>query len=183
MLRNYNNYQQSPFRQHAYNQAAVADHQQDVANQQRYHSGAGVNHRGYDNGGMTHDTGRMAAYESGNTMQQAMRAMETGLNHEAMQVQDRKMDLADNEQGRKNLDTEYKNTNEQARIAAAERMNAANNQGLSGLMDDMNNGFAGISNNGFAGISPEGMKVPNYDLYSNQGKRTGGSYFGQALLG
>lgn len=175
MFRNYNNYQQSPFRQHAYNQAAIADHQQDFANQQRYHSAAGVNHRGYDVDKSTHDTGRMAAYEAGNTMQQAMRAMETGLNNEAMQVQDRKMDIAENEQGRKNLDTEYQSINEQARIAAAERMNAANNQGLSGLMDDMNNGFAGVS--------PEVMKVPNYDLYSNNGKRTGGSYFGQALLG
>ena len=176
MLRNYNNYQQSPFRQHAYNQAAIADHYNDVANQQRYHSNAGVNHRGYDVDKSTHDTGRMAAYESGNTMQQAMRAMETGLNHEAMQVQDRKMDIAENEQGRKNLDTEYSRAAEMEKIRAAERMNNRNNQGLEGLMDGMNNGLVGVS--------PGAMQVPNYDLYSNNGKRTGGSsYFGQALLG
>ena len=52
-------------------------------------------------------TCQTCAPESGNMMQQATRAMATGLNHEMTQVQDRKMDLADNEQGRKNLDTEY----------------------------------------------------------------------------
>ena len=175
MLRNYNNYQQSPFRQHAYNQAAIADHYNDFANQQRYSSNAGVNHRGYDVDRSRHDTGRMASAESGNMMQQAMRAMETGLNHEMTQVQDRKMDLADNEQGRKNLDTEYSRAAEMEKIRAAERMNNRNNQGLEGLMDGMNTAFSGVS--------PENMQVPNYDLYSNNGNRMGGSYFGKALLG
>jgi hypothetical protein len=175
MLRNYNNYQQSPFRQHAYNQAAIADHYNDFANQQRHHSNAGVNHRGYDVNKSTHDTGRMAAYESGNTMQQAMRSMETAFNNEATQVQDRKMDLADNEQGRKNLQTEYDRATQMEKIRAAERMNNRNNQGLEGLMDGMNTAFSGVS--------PENMQVPNYDLYSNNGNRMGGSYFGRALLG
>lgn len=175
MLRNYSNYQVSPFRQHAYNQAAIADHYNDVANQQRYSSNAGVNHRGYEADKSTHDAGRMAFAESGNMMQQAMRAMETGLNHEMTQVQDRKMDLADNEQGRKNLDTEYNRQIEMEKLAAAERMNERNNQGLEGLMDGMNTAFSGVS--------PENMQVPNYDLYSNNGNRMGGSYFGRALLG
>lgn len=175
MLRNYNNYQVSPFRQQAYNQAAIADHYNDVANQQRYSSNAGVNHRGYEADRSIHDAGRMASAESGNMMQQAMRAMETGLNHEMIQVQDRKMDLADNEQGRKNLDTEYNRQIEMEKLAAAERMNNRNNQGLEGLMDGMNTAFSGVS--------PENMQVPNYDLYSNNGNRMGGSYFGKALLG
>ena len=175
MLRNYNNYQVSPFRQHAYNQAAIADHYNDVANQQGYSGNAGVNHRGYEADRSTHDQGRMASVESGNMMQQAMRAMETGLNHEMTQVQDRKMDLADNEQGRKNLETEYNRNLEAEKIRAAERMNNRNNQGLEGLMDGMNTAFSGVS--------PENMQVPNYDLYSNDGNRMGGSYFGKALLG
>ena len=182
MLRNYNNYQVSPFRQHAYNQAAIADHYNDVANQQRYSSNAGVNHRGYESDRSIHDHGRMASTEAGNMMQQAMRAMETGLNHEMTQVQDRKMDLADNEQGRKNLETEYQNqyqqavaNNERAKISAAERMNAANNEGLSGLMDGMNSSFSGVSS--------EGMEIPSYNLYGRDGRRIGGDYFGKALLG
>ena len=88
---------------------------------------------------------------------------------------DRKMDLADNEQGRKNLETEYNRNLEAEKIRAAERMNNRNNQGLEGLTDNMNNAFSGLS--------PENMQVPNYDLYSNRGNRMGGSYFGNALLG
>ena len=175
MLRNYNNYQVSPFRQHAYNQAAIADHYNDVANQQRYSSNAGVNHRGYEADRSTHDAGRMASTESGNMMQQAMRTMETGLNNEMAQVQDRKMDLADNEQGRKNLDTEYNRQIEMEKLAAAERMNERNNQGL----DSLSNSFSGIAD----GLISDPMQVPNYDLYDNQKNRIGGSYFGKALLG
>lgn len=95
--------------------------------------------------------------------------------NENMNAYDRKMDLADNEQGRKNLETEYDRATQMEKIRAAERMNNRNNQGLEGLMDGMNTAFSGVS--------PENMQVPNYDLYSNNGNRMGGSYFGKALLG
>lgn len=104
-----------------------------------------------------------------------MNAASHAMNNEMAQVQDRKMDLADNEQGRKNLETEYSRNLEAEKIRAAERMNNRNNQGLEGLMDGMNTAFSGVS--------PENMQVPNYDLYSNNGNRMGGSYFGKALLG
>ena len=97
------------------------------------------------------------------------------MNNEMAQVQDRKMDLADNEQGRKNLDTEYNRQIEMEKIAAAERMNNRNNEGL----DSLNNSFSGIAD----GLISDPMQVPNYDLYDNGKKRIGGSYFGNALLG
>ena len=58
-----------------------------------------------------------------------MNAASHAMNNEMSQVQDRKMDLADNEQGRKNLDTEYNRNLEAEKIRAAERMNNRNNQG------------------------------------------------------
>lgn len=97
------------------------------------------------------------------------------MNNEMTQVQDRKMDLADNEQGRKNLDTEYNREIELEKLAAAERMNERNNQGL----DSLSNSFSGIAD----GLISDPMQVPNYDLYDNGKNRIGGSYFGKALLG
>ena len=97
------------------------------------------------------------------------------MNNEMAQVQDRKMDLADNEQGRKNLDTEYSRQIEMEKLAAAERMNERNNQGL----DSLSNSFSGIAD----GLISDPMQVPNYDLYDNGKNRIGGSYFGNALLG
>ena len=104
-----------------------------------------------------------------------MNAAANAMNNEMSQVQDRKMDLADNEQGRKNLETEYSNQIERQRIAAAERMNNRNNEGL----DSLSNSFSGIAD----GLIQDPMQVPNYDLYDNGKKRIGGSYFGKALLG
>ena len=104
-----------------------------------------------------------------------MNASAHAMNNEMTQVQDRKMDLADNEQGRKNLDTEYNRQIQMEKIAAAERMNNRNNEGL----DSLSNSFSGIGD----GLVSDPMQVPNYDLYDNKKNRIGGSYFGNALLG
>ena len=104
-----------------------------------------------------------------------MNAAANAMNNEMAQVQDRKMDLADNEQGRKNLETEYANQIERQKIAAAERMNNRNNEGL----DSLSNSFTGLAD----GLIQDPMQVPNYDLYDNSKNRIGGSYFGKALLG
>jgi hypothetical protein len=95
------------------------------------------------------------------------------MNNEMAQVQDRKMDLADNEQGRKNLDTEYNRQIEMERLSAAERMNERNNQGL----DSLSNSFSSMGN----GFISDPMQVPDYDLY-DKNRRIGG-FFGEALLG
>lgn len=95
--------------------------------------------------------------------------------NENLNAWDRKMDLADNEQGRKNLQTEYDRATQMEKIRAAERMNNRNNQGLESLMDG--------TNTASSVELPVNMQVPDYDLYSNNGNRMGGSYFGRALLG
>ena len=99
------------------------------------------------------------------------------MNNEMTQVQDRKMDLADNEQGRKNLETEYMRAIEQAKIDAALQMNARDNQSL----DNMNNSFAGLASE--LGNVGNVAEVPEYDLYDQDNRRIGGSYFRKSLLG
>ena len=182
MLRNYNNYQ----RDHANWNAANAHQAQMLETQTQAHNDNLRKHQEMKKFGFGDPSTRgsvesmyqqvtpmehMANQHQMNMMNAASHAM----NNEMAQVQDRKMDLADNEQGRKNLETEYNRNLEAEKIRAAERMNNRNNQGLEGLMDGMNTAFSGVS--------PENMQVPNYDLYSNNGNRTGGSYFGKALLG
>ena len=75
---NHRDYSLSPLRDLAYNQAAQADAYADSAANARVDGTAGhAVQPGQNVGmGMGHDRGRMAAQESGNMMQQAMRSME-----------------------------------------------------------------------------------------------------------
>jgi hypothetical protein len=183
MLRNYNNYK----RDHANWAAAAANqakyqHAAQMANNQNVqaHKDLMSGQPGFNPNGRMEIDSMYAKYtpleqEANKHHMNMMNAASHAMNNEMTQVQERKMDLADNEQGRKNLQTEYDRATQMEKIRAAERMNNRNNQGLEGLMDGMNTAFSGVS--------PEQMQVPNYDLYSNNGNRMGGSYFGKALLG
>lgn len=182
MLRNYNNYKRDDANwnsayaaQSAMQQAQTQAHNDNLRKQREIRKfGFGdpnTKAAEYEMHSQITPMEQMANQHSMDMQNAAFHAM----NNEMAQVQDRKMDLADNEQGRKNLETEYNRNLEAEKIRAAERMNNRNNQGLEGLMDGMNTAFSGVS--------PENMQVPNYDLYSNNGKRIGGSYFGKALLG
>lgn len=183
MLRNYNNYAMDHANRRAA-QAAQNNWQHHAQNQQRainrvkgdyLKSGLGDPDRqswmNYHIAGAAHPHGEQME----NFHNQRMQAMQNYMDNEMAQVQDRKMDLADNEQGRKNLDTEYNRQIEMEKLAAAERMNERNNQGL----DSLSNSFSGIAD----GLISDPMQVPNYDLYDNGKNRIGGSYFGNALLG
>ena len=125
-----------------------------------------------------------------------MNAAAHAMNNEMVQVQDRRMDLADMEQQRKVAQTEYERqvamqnaANEAAQIEAQERMNTRNAE-MKEKMNERNN--QGLDN-AFANLndsldSPEGtisdpFQVPDYTLYDNyDNKIGGGSYFSKALL-
>lgn len=186
MLRNYNNYQRdyanwaaAAANQAKYQNVARMAHNENLRKEKELRSGQpGFMGSGGGTLGAIRDMYRqitpieqMANQHYMNMQNAAAQAM----NNEMAQVQDRKMDLADNEQGRKNLDTEYNRQIEMEKLAAAERMNERNNQGLDSLSDS----FSGIAD----GLISDPMQVPNYDLYDNGKKRIGGSYFGNALLG
>ena len=183
MLRNYRNYQPSWNARNAaqYHQRMASDAQGAINREAQR-----INHDYLKWGGGSPDGGQwynlhMAQATAPHVNAQRQhnvgfhQNMANAMMAEQTQVDDRKMDLADNEQGRKNLETEYTQALDAEKIRAAERMNNRNNQGLEGLMDGMNTAFEGVS--------PENTQVPNYDLYSNNGNRMGGSYFGRALLG
>lgn len=183
MLRNYNNYQRdyanwaaAAANQAKHQNAAQMAHNQNVQAHKDLTSGQ----PGFNPNGRQEIEAMYAKYtpleqEANKHYMNMMNAASHAMNNEMTQVQDRKMDLADNEQGRKNLDTEYNRQIEMEKIAAAERMNERNNQGLDSLSDS----FSGIAD----GLISDPMQVPNYDLYDNGKKRIGGSYFGNALLG
>ena len=182
MLRNYNNYQ----RDYANWNAAAAHQQQMLEMQTQAHNDNLRKHKELRKFGLGDPNMSLAinemyqqitpleqmAYQAQMNM---MNAAAHAMNNEMTQVQDRKMDLADNEQGRKNLDTEYNRQIQMEKIAAAERMNNRNNEGLDSLSDS----FSGLTD----GLMQDPMQVPNYDLYDNSKNRIGGSYFGNALLG
>lgn len=182
MLRNYNNYQ----RDHAnWNRAYAAQNAMQEAQKQAHNDnlrkhqemrkfGLGDPNAGAALGEMYAQVTPMEQMANQHAMNM-QNAAAHAMNNEMAQVQDRKMDLADNEQGRKNLDTEYNRQIEMEKLAAAERMNERNNQGL----DSLSNSFSGIAD----GLISDPMQVPNYDLYDNGKNRIGGSYFGKALLG
>lgn len=182
MLRNYNNYQRdyANWAAAAANQAMMRDMQIRAHNENlrketemRKYGLGDPNTNQYIRNMYAQITPfeQMADQHHMNMMNAAAHAM----NNEMTQVQDRKMDLADNEQGRKNLDTEYNRQIQMEKIAAAERMNNRNNEGLDSLSDS----FSGLTD----GLIQDPMQVPNYDLYDNSKNRIGGSYFGNALLG
>ena len=125
-----------------------------------------------------------------------MNAAAHAMNNELVQVQDRKMDLADMEQQRKVAQTEYERqvamqnaANEAAQIEAQERMNTRNaqmkekmnernNQGLDNAFSNMNNAFGDGQ-----GTVSDPFQVPDYTLFDNyDNKIGGGSYFSKALL-
>ena len=130
-----------------------------------------------------------------------MNAAANAMNNEMVQVQDRKMDLADMEQQRKVAQTEYERqvamqnaANEAAQINAQERMNTRNaemkenmnernNQGLDNAFGNMNDSLADLGNGTGDGTISDPFQVPDYTLFDNNNKKIGGgSYFSKALL-
>ena len=163
---NHRDYSLSPLRDLAYNQAAKADAYADSAANARVDGTAGHSVQPGQNVGMGvgHDRGRMAAQESGNTMQQALRAMEGGLAQEQMQVQDRQMDLPENNLAMQSADRRYaaELQNDAAKYAADAARIPAYGQGAG----DVGNPLQGLYAN-----------APNINLYSSDGQRIGGSYY------
>ena len=112
-------------------------------------------------------------------MIQAQTAAANAYNNAAIQANadayDRRMDLADNEQGRKNLQTEYDRQLAYDKMAQEERMNNRNYDSLDKLSASM----------GDFGVNQNISGIPEYDLYDNDKNRIGGSnrFFRQALLG
>lgn len=163
---NFRDYNLSPLRDLAYNQAARADGYADSAANARVDGSAGhAVQPGQNVGmGMGHDRGRMAAQESGNTMQQAMRAMEGALDQEAATVQDRQMDLAEN-----SLAT----SNQTQRHAASMQNDAAKYAADAARIPAYGQGAGNVGN------PLEGLyaNAPNINLYSSDGQRIGGSYY------
>ena len=167
---NHRDYSLSPLRDLAYNQAAKADAYADSAANARVdgqagHSG-GVGFGGASGYGMA-DKGRMAAQESGNTMQQALRAMEGGLAQEQMQVQDRQLDLPENNLAMQSADRRYAaELDNDARKYAAD---AARVQPIGGYGQG-----AGDVGNPLEGLYAQ---APNINLLDRDGNRIGGSRY------
>ena len=162
---NHRDYSLSPLRDLAYNQAAKADAYADSAANARVDGTAGhAVQPGQNVGmGMGHDRGRMAAQESGNMMQQAMRSMEQGLAQEAVDVQDRQMDLPENNLAMQSADRRY----------AAELQNDASKYAADASRIPGYGNGAGNVGNPLQGLYGN---APNINLYDNQGNRIGGSY-------
>ena len=167
---NHRDYSLSPLRDLAYNQAAKADAYADSAANARVdgqagHSG-GEGFGGASGYGMA-DKGRMAAQESGNTMQQALRAMEGGLAQEQMQVQDRQLDLPENNLAMQSADRRYAaELDNDARKYAAD---AARVQPIGGYGQG-----AGDVGNPLEGLYAQ---APNINLLDRDGNRIGGSRY------
>ena len=162
---NHNDYSLSPLRDLAYNQAAKADAYADSAANARIDGTAGHSVQPGQNvgGGVGHDRGRMAAQEAGNTMQQAMRAMEGGLAQEAAAVQDRGMDIAENNLAMNSADRRYEaelQNDAMKYTADANRIPEFNGAG------NVGNPLQGLYSN-----------APNINLYSSDGQRIGGTYY------
>ena len=162
---NHNDYSLSPLRDLAYNQAAKADAYADSAANARIDGTAGHSVQPGQNvgGGVGHDRGRMAAQEAGNTMQQAMRAMEGGLAQEAAAVQDRGMDIAENNLAMNSADRRYEAELQNYAMkytADANRIPEFNGAG------NVGNPLQGLYSN-----------APNINLYSSDGQRIGGTYY------
>ena len=97
-------------------------------------------------------------------MQQALRAMEGGLAQEQMHVQDRQMDLPENNLAMQSADRRYaaELQNDAAKYAADAARIPAYGQGAG----DVGNPLQGLYAN-----------APNINLYSSDGQRIGGSYY------
>ena len=167
---NHRDYSLSPLRDLAYNQAAKADAYADSAANARVDGQAGhsVQPGQHVGMGMGHDRGRMAAQESGNMMQQAMRAMEGGLAQESAAVDDRGMDIAENNLAMQSADRRYaaELDNDARKYAAdAARVQPIGGYGQGQGAGDVGNPLQGLYAN-----------APNINLYDNQGNRIGGSY-------
>lgn len=162
---NYRDYSESPLRQLAYNEAARADHYQDAANNARVDGQAGhssVAGFGGSSPSNTHDKGRMAAQEAGNTMQGAMRMAETANRQENLMREDRQMDLPENKMMMDSADRRY----------VAELQNDATKYTADASRIP---NFNGMGNNG----NPlQGLyaNAPNINLFDANGNRIGGSY-------
>ena len=160
---NHNDYSLSPLRDLAYNQAARADGYSDSAARARTDGQAGHTYAlGYGGSGgkISADPGKNAAMEAGNTMQQALRAMEGGLAQEEANVQDRQIDLAENNLAMQSADRRY----------AAELQNDATKYTADASRIP---GFNVAGNSPLQGLY---ANAPNINLYDNQGNRIGGSY-------
>lgn len=165
---NHRDYSLSPLRDLAYNNAARADAYMDYANNQRYAGMANSGEAG-KSFGARHDPGRMASQEAGNMMQQAMRAMETGLSQEQMQVQDRQLDLPENNLAMQSADRRYAaELDNDARKYAAD---AARVQPIGGY----GNATGGEGNdNPLQGLY---ANAPSINLLDRDGNRIGGSRY------
>ena len=161
---NYNDYNLSPLRDLAYNQAARADAYSDSAARARTDGQAGHTYAlgfGGSGGKISADPGKNAAMEAGNTMQQAMRAMEGAFANEQAAVQDRQMDIAENNLAMNSADRRY----------AAELQNDATKYTADASRIP---GFNGAGNSPLQGLY---ANAPNINLYSSDGQRIGGSYY------
>ena len=168
---NHNDYSLSPLRNLAYNQAAIADAYSDSAARARTDGQAGHS-AGLGFGGsgtkITADPGKNAAMESGNMMQQAMRAMESAFANEQAAVQDRQLDLAENNLAMNSADRRYEAElqNDASKYASdAMRLQPVGNYG-GAASDNQGNPLQGLYAN-----------APNINLYSSDGQRIGGSYY------
>ena len=167
---NHRDYSLSPLRDLAYNQAAKADAYADSAANARVdgqagHSG-GVGFGGAAGYGMA-DKGRMAAQESGNTMQQALRAMEGGLAQESAAVDDRGMDIAENNLAMQSADRRY----------AAELDNDARKYAADAARVQPIGGYGNMSSKEGNPLQGLYANAPNVNLLDANGNRIGGSYY------
>ena len=101
----------------------------------------------------------------------AMQAEQMANMNEMAQIMDRKMDIAENEQGRKRAEVDNAYAVGMEDIAAKERMNKDTNRSLSNL-GSIGGGNTTISDPGVNGVN----------LYDSAGNRIGGSWLGQSLL-
>lgn len=161
---NHRDYSISPLRNLAYNQATIADAYSDAAARARTDGQAGHS-PGYGGAStpISADPGKNAAMEAGNMMQQAMRSMESAFANEQAAVQDRQMDLAENNLAMNSADRRYE----------AELQNDAMK-----YTADANRipGFTGAGN---VGNPLQGLyaNAPNINIFDKDGNRIGGSYY------
>ena len=167
---NHRDYSLSPLRDLAYNQAASADAYSDSAARARTDGNAGHTYAlglGGSGGKISADPGKNAAMEAGNTMQQALRAMEGGLAQEQMQVQDRQLDLPENNLAMQSADRRYAaELDNDARKYAAD---AARVQPIGGYGQG-----AGDVGNPLEGLYAQ---APNINLLDANGNYIGGSRY------
>lgn len=160
----YYNYRDAYLDQERRRQAMIAQQQaQEAAIQAQnanYYSQANANRTFGDHvgTGITPNAGRPAQIEAARQSLAAQQALSGAYANEQAALSDRQYDIAENEQARKNRATEYERELGLAQIGSQDRMT-----------EGMNSAFQGLNSN---------QKMPETDLFDNNGNRIGGSYKG-----